>query len=102
MAKANLLAKDRFEFADGSVAEFVVWELPNKTPDRPHGYKYRLYYGDNNGNCLVRYDNETGKGDHKHIGNKEVSYQFIDIDTLFDDFERDIYKIRGKHGGQHG
>lgn len=42
------------------MAEFVVWELPNKTSDRPHGYKYRLYYGDDKGVCLVRYANEAG------------------------------------------
>lgn len=101
MAKAKLVVKDKIEFADGFMAEFVVWELPDKTPDRPHGYKYRLYYGDSKGNCLVRYDNEAGKGDHIHIGNKELSYQFIDIDTLFNDFERDIKQALRKHRGKH-
>lgn len=96
MPKAKLVARDKIELADGFIAEFVVWELPNKTKDRPHGYKYRLYYGDPKGNCLVRYDNEMGKGDHKHIGNKEYDYQFIDIDTLFRDFERDIKKALKK------
>jgi hypothetical protein len=101
MPKAKLVAKDRIEFADGFIAEFVVWELPNKTSDRPHGYKYRLYYGDAKGRCLVRYDNEAGKGDHKHIKDKELPYQFSDIDTLFDDFENDIAKILKKHRGGH-
>lgn len=101
MAKAKLVAKDRIEFANGFIAEFVIWELPHKTPDRPHGYKYRLYYGDSEGNCLVRYDNEVGKGDHKHIGNKELSYQFVDIDTLFNDFEHDINQALKKYRGKH-
>jgi len=100
MAKAKLIARDRIEFEEGFTAEFVVWELPQKTPDRPHGYKYRLYYGDSKGNCLVRYDNETGKGDHKHLGEEEFSYQFIDIDTLFSDFEHDINQALKKHRGK--
>ncbi len=29
-------------------------------------------------NCLVRYDNEAGKGDHKHIEDREQAYQFVD------------------------
>jgi hypothetical protein len=96
MAKATLIARDRLKFANGFISEFVIWELPDKTADRPHGYKYRLYFGDSDGNCLVRYDNESGKGDHKHIGNKELPYQFVDIDTLFNDFEHDSQKALRK------
>jgi hypothetical protein len=40
--------------------------------------------------CRVRYDNEFGKGDHRHIGSVESAYAFVDIPTLLDDFERDI------------
>ena len=40
----------------------VLWQLPKPTKDRPHGLKYRLYYGLADGTCVVRYDNETGKG----------------------------------------
>lgn len=101
MAKAKLVAKDRIEFANGFVAEFVVWELPDKTLDRPHGYKYRLYYGDNEGNCLVRYDNEAGKGGHKHIGEKELPYPFVNIDKLFRDFEHDINQALKKWGRKY-
>lgn len=100
MAKAKLVVKDKIEFANGFISELVVWELQHKTPDRPHGYKYRLYYGDSKGNCLVRYDNEAGKGGHKHIGDKELPYQFVDIDTLFSDFERDIKQALKKYRGK--
>ena len=41
---------------------------------------------------LVGYDNETGKGDHKHINGRELSYRFVDIDTLMRDFLRDVEK----------
>lgn len=41
---------------------------------------------------LVGYDNERGKGDHKHINRRELSYRFVDIDTLMRDFLRDVEK----------
>ena len=31
---------------------------------------------------VVGYDNERGKGDHKHLGPREVKYTFVDIETL--------------------
>jgi hypothetical protein len=45
------------------------------------------------GKRLVGYDNERGKGDHKHIGGREHKYRFIDIDTLVGDFLRDVEKL---------
>jgi len=92
--KAKLLHSEKDQLDDGSVLELVLWKLPKKTRDRPHGYKYRLYFGNSEGECLVRYDNETGKGDHKHIGNKEISYTFLDKDTLFKDFYHDVICYR--------
>ena len=88
--KAKLIAKEKMLLKDGYILELVVWQLPLKTKDRPHGYKYRLYFGNSKGECLVRYDNETGKGDHKHINNKEIAYKFVNKNKLFKDFYRDI------------
>jgi len=94
--KAKLIFKEKNLLEDGYIMELVLWELPAKTKDRPHGYKYRLYYGDNEGNCLVRYDNESGKGDHKHMGKKEIPYKFVDRDTLVEDFYHDVLHCRNK------
>jgi Family of unknown function (DUF6516) len=47
------------------------------------------FYG-TEGVSRVRYDNERGKGDHRHVGEKESSYAFSTIEQLLDDFERDI------------
>lgn len=57
------------------------------TKDRPHGLKYRLYLG-RAGQTLVRYDNETGKGDHRHLGSDEteIPYAFSSLERLLDDF----------------
>ena len=88
--KAKLVYWEKFIYADGSIREMVLWQLPEKTPDRPHGLKYRLYCGLSDGNCLVRYDNEKGKGDHRHIRGQEIPYRCKDVDTLIADFLQDI------------
>ncbi len=87
--KAQLLARTKDIRSEGSIVEVVIWELPEPLPMSAHCYKYRLYYGAGGG-TRVRYDNERGKGDHRHIGEKEESYAFTTIEQLLDDFERDI------------
>jgi hypothetical protein len=56
------------------------------------GINHRLYFGDSAGSCLVRYDNDSGKGDHKHIGEKEMAYEFVGRDKLIDDFYHDVIR----------
>ena len=73
---ARQILRDRKAFGNGVIVERVVWQLPESTMDYPHGLKYRLYCG-HSGQCLVRYDNERGKGDHKHIGADERPYCFV-------------------------
>ena len=94
MPKAQLLHRSKLVYPDGAIREMVIWHVPTSTTERPHGLKYRLYYGDTAGNCLVRYDNETGKGDHKHIRGKEEAYTFTTVETLVADFQRDIDRFR--------
>ena len=83
---AKLLYHQKFLYPDGAIREMVLWQLPKPTKDRPHDLKYRLYYGLADGICMVRYDNETGKGDHRHEGNREEPYAFMDVETLVADF----------------
>jgi hypothetical protein len=42
------------------------------------------------GECVLRYDNEAGKGDHRHIGTSEYEYAFSTIEKLLADFQQDI------------
>ncbi len=93
---ARLLYREKYIYSDGAIREMVLWQLPHKTADRPHGLKYRLYYGLGDGTCLVRFDNESGKGDHKHVGSLEESYRFIDVETLVAEFLAEIEKARSK------
>ena len=75
--------------ADGSIVEVVVWLVPESVQPSAHPYKYRLYFG-KDGVCRVRYDNERGKGDHRHIGEVEEEYVFVSLDRLLADFKYDV------------
>ena len=74
---------------DGSIIEIVVWLVPEAVSPGTHSYKYRLYFG-KNGNCRVRYNNERGKGDHKHVGEVEEVYIFESLEKLLADFRSDV------------
>lgn len=41
------------------------------------------------GACVVGYDNERGKGDHRYLGTVESPYQFVNVATLLEDFLQD-------------
>ena len=88
--KALLLARTKEIRDDGSIVEVVVWELPEPLSPCTHRYKYRLYFGSGTGTSRVRYDNERGKGDHRHVDEVESEYTFTTVDQLLDDFERDV------------
>jgi hypothetical protein len=90
---ARRIFHDKTIFPDGSIVEMTIWQLPSPTPERPHGLKYSLYFG-RDGKRLVGYDNERGKGDHKHIGKAESLYAFVDVDTLVADFIADVRRLR--------
>jgi Family of unknown function (DUF6516) len=86
---AVLLARAKEVRDDGSIVEIVIWELPEPLPPSAHRYKYRLYYGSGDV-CRVRYDNERGKGDHRHVGEREEDYLFRTLEELLEDFRRDV------------
>lgn len=96
---AELLFKDKYIYRDGAIREMVIWRLSLSDKERPHGLKYRLYYG-KAGQCLVRYDNERGKGDHRHyrIGEDEHEepYFWRSVQQLIADFKADIKQLRGE------
>ena len=92
--RASLLYHEKVVLADGAIVELIIWRLPRATPDCPHGLKYRLYFG-RGGKCLVRYDNEAGKGDHRHVEGREAPYRFVSLAKLRRDFEADILKYGG-------
>jgi hypothetical protein len=92
--KAELFFEERFAYRDGAIRAMIIWRIPSSDDERPHSLKYRLFYG-YPGKCLVRYDNERGKGDHRHYGDHEESYQWVSVEQLIADFKADIKKLRG-------
>lgn len=80
---------------EDAVVEIVVWQLPRMLPGSRHRFKYRLALVVS-GECVLRYDNEAGKGDHKHVGGREVSYGFAGLDRLLQDFSADVAAWRAK------
>ena len=91
--KAVLIASAKEVRDNGSIVEVVVWELPESLAPSTHRYKYRLYFG-SAGASRVRYDNERGKGDHRHIGEQEEDYVFTTLERLLEDFQRDVENWR--------
>jgi hypothetical protein len=53
-----------------------------------------LNVGVKDGTPVIRYDNEKGKGDHRHIRNREEPYRFKNVETLIADFLKDIENNR--------
>lgn len=76
------------------IVEMVIWELPGKTQERSHGLKYRLYCG-RGGTCIIRYDNEAAKRDHRHYGDREELYDFTSLDRLLEGFREDCTRLAG-------
>lgn len=87
--KASLITRYRNVSADGSGVEFVVWRVPEPVPPAEHPFKYRLVYLEN-GQRVVGFDNERGKGDHKHVWDVEAAYVFVTVDRLLDDFFAEV------------
>lgn len=91
MRRASLIEDRKFLLASGAIIEIRIWRLPSPISERPHGLKYSLFYGVP-GERIVGYNNEVGKGDHRHYRNREEPYAFISLERLIADFEADVRK----------
>ena len=89
--KAVELICTRIVYSELAFADLVLWLLPEPLDGSSHDYKYRLAYVVR-GECVLRYDNETGKGDHRHFGGKENAYVFTSPEQLIADFQNDIVR----------
>lgn len=90
--KAVLIQKARQVINDTSFFEVVLWHLPEPVPGSAHPFKYRLALVVK-GECVLRYDNERGKGDHRHIGEREEAIEFVSLEALFDAFQSDMERM---------
>ena len=58
-----------------------------------HRLKYSLFYG-YSGKRVIGYDNERGKGDHKHLGDRQMDYRFTSVEQLVADFLAEVRRVR--------
>jgi len=93
--RAELVFRQKSVLSDGAILEMVVWRVPTPVGGSGHGYKYRLFYG-GDGERIVGYDNERGKGDHRHVGGKQSAYAFTDVERLVSDFLADVEMWRAR------
>ena len=82
---AELITRFKDLTAEGDVIELVVWRVPGPVPPSTHGFKYRAAYIVG-GVRVLGYDNERGKGDHRHAGGRELPCTFTSVDQLVEDF----------------
>lgn len=87
--RAELLIDERHVLDDSTFVEIVVWRVLRPVRRSHHRFKYRLALV-RAGTCILRYDNEAGKGDHRHLGEAQRRYPFTDPDSLLADFWRDV------------
>jgi hypothetical protein len=85
MVGATLEFREYLTFEADARAEMVAWRVPSPVRGSRHSYKYRfaLIVGDI---CVMRFDNEAGKGDHRHVGSREFAYDFRGLERARDDF----------------
>jgi hypothetical protein len=91
--KAEVVNDERYVLAEDTFVEIVVWRVPRPVRGSTHEYRYRLVLVVA-GECVLRYDNEAGKGDHRHIGKTETPYVFVGYDDLLVDFWTDVESWR--------
>jgi len=96
--KAVQLVRERITYTDKSFAEIVVWRVPSSLPGSKHLYKYRFAFVVS-GECVLRYDKEAGKGDHRHLRGKERNYAFRSIEQVLADFSADVRRFRDENSG---
>lgn len=92
MAEAELIFEMKRGYEDGAIAQARVWRLP-ASPGSVPGLKYSLFYG-YPGRRVLGYDNERGKGHHRHIGDREEQYAFVSVERLLEDFWADVARAR--------
>lgn len=99
--KARLLLHRKRFYDDGAISEVGLWQVPEPVPGSAHRFKYSLFYG-YPGRRAVAYDNERGKGDHRHRDDVEEPYTFESLDRLLADFEADVAALQTQERKNNG
>ena len=86
--------KEKFSDELENLIEMKIWKVP-VSQNKPYGFKYSLVYIVK-GERVIGYDNETGRGDHRHYKGMVEDYRFESAIKLVNDFKEDILNYRKK------
>lgn len=92
---ARLLLYERHQLASDAFVDLRIWRVPNPVRGSAHEFKYALAYVVAE-ECVMRYDNEAGKGDHKQVGEVESAYSVSTPEQLLADFWSDVDRWKRK------
>ncbi|MCC7048979.1 MAG: hypothetical protein IT562_19850 [Alphaproteobacteria bacterium] len=93
--KAEALLRERHVVNANAFVDLRIWRVPRPVKGAKHLYKYALAYVVA-GECVLRYDNEAGKGDHRHDRRTESAHAFTTPEALLRDFWADVDQWRSK------
>lgn len=94
--KAVSVLHRRVVVAADAFVELMIWRVPKPVTPSNHDFKYRLAYVVD-GQCVLRYDNERGEGDHRHTETAKEPYCFSTAEQLMADFEADVARWNNEH-----
>ncbi|MGH7960313.1 MAG: toxin-antitoxin system TumE family protein [Candidatus Binatia bacterium] len=93
MAQARRLLHLKDYLPGGLLREIRLYEVP-VSRTYAEGIKYSCYLGDpETGQKIIGYDTHPGKGHHRHVRGQETRYEFHGLETLLDDFARDVQEV---------
>jgi Family of unknown function (DUF6516) len=93
LPSAEPIFEDKQVLEDGAIIEMRIWRVPAAVPPSPHEFKYSLFHG-RPGEVVVLFDNERGKGDHRHIGTVETGSRCESPAPLIEDFTAAVQAAR--------
>ena len=81
---------------DRARVSLAIWRVPEPLRGSIHFFKYRLALIVDDV-CVMRFDNEAGKGDHKHVDGVEYPYTFVGVPELRRDFALEAGRWLDRH-----
>lgn len=93
---AELLRRFKSRTPEGWIIEYTIWRIPEPVPPCTHRFKYSAVLIID-GERVLGFDNERGKGDHRHIGGEERAYTFRGFNQLIHDLIDEAKRWRAEH-----
>lgn len=92
--KAEITYWHKAKVKNRYVLELKIWAI-EKSVNYPDGHKFSLICIDIKTNKKLLIDNHKPKGAHIHINNKEIPYNYVNVDMLIEDFKKLIFENMG-------